>query len=40
VRGEVSEQVVECSGVVHDPLLYLTRGKVQDIFIHLKDFLF
>jgi hypothetical protein len=38
VRGEVSEQVVEGSGVVHDSLLYLIRGKVQDIFIDLKDF--
>jgi hypothetical protein len=26
VRGEVSEQVVECSGVVHDPLLYPIMG--------------
>lgn len=38
VRGEVSEQVVEGSGVVHDSLVYPTRGKVQDIFIDLKDF--
>jgi hypothetical protein len=26
VRGEVSEQVVKGSGVVHDSLLYLIRG--------------
>ena len=38
VWGEVSEQVVKGSGVVHDSLVYPTRGKVQDIFIHLKDF--
>jgi hypothetical protein len=38
VRGEVSEQVVEGSGIVHDPLVYAMDAGTQAFFSSFQNF--